>query len=825
MTGSYDYLLVALSVLIAMFASYAALDLAGRVTAGSGWARSAWLTGGATVMGFGIWSMHYIGMLAFKLPVPVGYDWPTVLVSLLAAIFASAVALYVVSRQKMGPVHALIGSVIMGSGIATMHYIGMAAMRLPAVCRFDPRLVTLSVVFAIMISLVALWFAFHFRKETKGTSWQKIGSAMVMGAAIPVMHYTGMAAASFIPSAVASDLSHAISISSLSTAGIAIITLVVLGLSLLTSSIDRRFYTQALELESSEQRYRQLFERNLAGVYRTTLDGRILDCNDACSQILGYTSREEHLSNAEHEMCLSFVEQEEFLATLRKQRALTNFERCLRRNDGSPVWVLENATLLEDKDSTPSVIQGTLIDITERKRAEEELQRARDELEIRVRERTAELSKSNEELKKEITERERAEEALRESLVQLSRKNRYEVIISTLIQSVYQSINLQDVLENAVDVLSENIDGTDSVSIFLVEGKEAILKAHRGFPDWFVKRLKKIPYPKGATWKAIIEEKPIYCTNVDQDTALGPAGRELGIKSYLITPIRYEGNTIGTLNINSLEKNTFGEEELKLLEIVAQQIEGAINNAKRAEALHHAQAELAHVARVATLGEIIASIAHEINQPLAAVVNNASACLRWLAAQNLDEARQSASLVIADGHRASEIIGRIRALVKKAPPHKEWLDINETIREIIALTHSEVQGNHVSLQTQLSGDLPLILGDRIQLQQVILNLMMNAIEAMSAVSEGPRGLWVSSERVESGDILIAVRDSGPGLDPKGLDYLFDAFYTTKPQGLGMGLAISRSIIEAHGGRLWATANAPHGAVFQFTLPIVSERVS
>ena len=248
-----------------------------------------------------------------------------------------------------------------------------------------------------------------------------------------------------------------------------------------------------------------------------------------------------------------------------------------------------------------------------------------------------------------------------------------------------------------------------------------------------------------------------------------------------------------------------------------------ITERKRAqEALQEAQAQLAHVTRVATLGEMTASIAHEINQPLAAVVNNASACLRWLEAQNLDEARQSASLVIADGHRASEIIGRIRALVKKAPPAKGWLDINETINEVIALAQSEVQRNRVSLQTQLSGDVPLILGDRIQLQQVILNLMMNAIEAMSGVSEGStRAVGRVRREMNRRTYVIAVRDSGPGLDPKSLDHLFDAFYTTKSQGMGMGLAISRSIIEAHGGRLWATANVPHGAVFQFTLPIGS----
>ena len=243
------------------------------------------------------------------------------------------------------------------------------------------------------------------------------------------------------------------------------------------------------------------------------------------------------------------------------------------------------------------------------------------------------------------------------------------------------------------------------------------------------------------------------------------------------------------------------------------------------EALHLAQAELAHVTRVATLGELTASIAHEINQPLGAVVNNASACVRWLAAQNLAEARRSAALVVADGHRAAEIIGRIRNLAKKAPLQKDWLDLNATIRDVLALARSEVQRHGVVLETHLAADVPLILGDRIQVQQVLLNLLMNAIEALSGVGEGPRELWVSSELVAATEVVIAVRDSGPGLDPQSLDRLFDAFYTTKPHGLGLGLAISRRIIEAHGGRLWATANAPHGAVLQFTLPIGREGVA
>jgi C4-dicarboxylate-specific signal transduction histidine kinase len=249
---------------------------------------------------------------------------------------------------------------------------------------------------------------------------------------------------------------------------------------------------------------------------------------------------------------------------------------------------------------------------------------------------------------------------------------------------------------------------------------------------------------------------------------------------------------------------------------------------RRETDLREAQAELAHVSRVATMGELTASIAHEVNQPLSAALNNASACVRWLAANNLEEARQSASLVTSNVRRAAEIIAGIRALAKKAPPRKEPLDINETIREVFALVRNALHSNRVSLETDLANDLPLIIGDRVQLQQVILNLLINAIEAMAEIEEQPRILWVSSKRrIEPSDnseqVLIAVRDSGPGLDMNSLNRLFDTFYTTKPQGLGMGLAISRSIVEAHGGRLWATPNADFGATFQFVLPAHTQR--
>jgi C4-dicarboxylate-specific signal transduction histidine kinase len=246
-----------------------------------------------------------------------------------------------------------------------------------------------------------------------------------------------------------------------------------------------------------------------------------------------------------------------------------------------------------------------------------------------------------------------------------------------------------------------------------------------------------------------------------------------------------------------------------------------VTEARRVEEqMHQARADLAHVARVMTIGELTAAIAHEINQPLAALVTQGNACLRWLAHEppNLGEGRSSVEAMIDSGIRAGEVISRLRAMMKKSPPHRDLLNINDAILAVIALVGAEAQRNRVSLRTELSNDLPLILGDRIQLQQVILNLIMNAIEAMRGIDQTQRKVLVVSRKDESKAALVEVRDSGAGLERLALDRLFDAFYTTKPDGMGIGLAVSRTIIESHGGQLRALPNVPQGAVFEFQLP-------
>jgi PAS domain S-box-containing protein len=241
---------------------------------------------------------------------------------------------------------------------------------------------------------------------------------------------------------------------------------------------------------------------------------------------------------------------------------------------------------------------------------------------------------------------------------------------------------------------------------------------------------------------------------------------------------------------------------------------------------HDVQMELAHTNRVATMGQLTASIAHEVSQPIAGTLTNAQAALRWLAGQppNLEEVRRALARIVNDCNRMGEVIGGIRALVKKAPQLKHRMTINDAILEVVALTQGEVTKNSVTVQTQLAGGLPLVEGDRVQLQQVMVNLIINAVEAMSGVPEGTRDLLISTGKASSEEVLVSVRDSGPGFAPTALERLFDAFYSTKPSGLGLGLSICRSIIEAHGGRLWASANVPRGAAFQFTLPIPLDSV-
>jgi NO-binding membrane sensor protein with MHYT domain len=476
-TGTHEPYLVALSILVACFASYTALDLSGNVGTARGFARRTWLVAAAITMGGGIWSMHFVAMLAFMMPIPMSYDIGLTTLSLVVAMFVTGVGFYVISRRRGSPLRLLLGGIFMGLGIAAMHYTGMAAMQGHAELSYDPLFVALSLVIAIGASTVALWLA--FRTTDLG---QKLAAAVVMGLAISGMHYTGMRAAIF----TAHGPAH-----------------------------------------------------------------------------------------------------------------------------GAPV----NTSL--DQTSLALAVAGITFVIL------------------------AVASVAS------LFERKRAEEALRQ-----------------------------------------------------------------------------------------------------------------------------------------------------------------------------AQADLARVNRVNTMAELTASLAHEVNQPISAAVTNADACLRWLDGDtpNLEEARAAAMEIVKDGTRAAEIITRIRLLFKKGTAQRELLDVNEVIREMIVLLHSEVARYSITVRTELAGDLPQVMADRVQLQQVMMNLISNSIDAMKVV-DGTRELAIKSRRAENEHLMVSVSDTGVGLPPQQASQIFEAFFTTKVHGTGMGLSVSRSIVASHDGRLWAADNSPRGASFHLILPI------
>jgi signal transduction histidine kinase len=293
-----------------------------------------------------------------------------------------------------------------------------------------------------------------------------------------------------------------------------------------------------------------------------------------------------------------------------------------------------------------------------------------------------------------------------------------------------------------------------------------------------------------------------------------------GFRTVLIVPLLNDNEIVGIITMARKQVQPFTDKQISLFSDFAAQATIALESTRRERQYREMQSELAHANRVATMGQLTASIAHEIKQPIATARNNARAALNFLdkSPPDVAEVREALSCIVDDADRASDVVDRIGSLIKKAPARKEVVDLNAAVLEVTALTHSEAVKTGVTVGTQLAGELPRIQGDRVQLQQVMLNLIVNAIQSMSGVEDGNRELHISTVSIEPEGVCVAVRDTGHGLRPESLPRLFEPFYTTKPDGMGMGLAICRSIIEAHGGRLWATRCEPRGALFQFTIP-------
>ncbi|WP_092118354.1 sensor histidine kinase [Bradyrhizobium erythrophlei] len=298
------------------------------------------------------------------------------------------------------------------------------------------------------------------------------------------------------------------------------------------------------------------------------------------------------------------------------------------------------------------------------------------------------------------------------------------------------------------------------------------------------------------------------------------AAMNAGFRTGLVVPLLKENEIIGTIILGRKQVQPFTDKQISLFGDFAAQATIALESTRRERQYREAQMALAHANRIATIGQLTAAITHEVRQPITAAVTYALAARHWLSEEPPDFGEVSEALagIIREGNRASEVVGRIRALIKNAPPRKDAVSINDAILEVVALTRTEAANNGVSVRRQLAEGLPPVRGDRVQLQQVMLNLIVNALQSMSGVDDGNRELYISTVSMESEGVCVAVRDTGHGLSPESLSRLFEPFYTTKPEGMGMGLSICRSIIEAHGGRVWAIPCEPRGALLQFTIP-------
>lgn len=434
----------------------------------------------------------------------------------------------------------------------------------------------------------------------------------------------------------------------------------------------------------------------------------------------------------------------------------------------------------------------------------------------------------------EIDDRKRAEDDLRSALADttgiLEERRRAEALLAGEKRLLEMMANGEDLplLLATLCELVEQLAPECLCGVLLVDGAGARLLHAAGpsLPAGYNDAVhgRAIDPEAGPCGMAAFLKRQILVADVASDSRWtsdwGTLAAAHGLSACWSTPILSpEGAILGTFAVYWRQPGGPGPEHRNIIERMTHLAAVAINRKRSEDALGELRSELAHVARVTTLGELTAAIAHEINQPLAAIVNNANAGMRWLAADRTDQARASIALVVADGHRASDILARIRAMIDKTPPRKGPLGLDPALREVLDIARSQAGRHGVTMELHLPDDLPHVWADRVQVQQVALNLVMNAIEAMTASPEAARQLTVTAGRTDETTVRVEVRDQGCGLTPEQCERVFDAFYTTKPKGLGMGLPISRGIIQAHHGHLRAVPNPDGGATFEFTLPV------
>ncbi|MDT7817675.1 MAG: hypothetical protein QOJ42_7591, partial [Acidobacteriaceae bacterium] len=779
-----------------------ALDLAGRVTSARTRVRFVWLTGGSLAMGLGIWSMHYIGMLAFRLPIPVVYDWPTVLLSLLAAVLASASALFVVSRKKMGLLRAAIGSIFMGGGIAAMHYVGMAAMRLSAMCQWSPALVALSVVLAVGISFVALLLTFYFRGDLSAWSWLKIASAIVMGAAIPIMHYTGMAAATFTvatPALSHSDTAHAVSVSSLSIAGIIVVTFLVLGIAVLTSLAGRRFTVQAVELEASAH-LASIVESSDDAIISKTLEGDILTWNSGAERMFGYSAQEAQgkkmmmLIPQEHS-----AEEPDILARIARGERVAHLETTRRRKDGRHIDVSVTISPVRDRQGKIVGASNIVRDITERKLAE-----------ARVSEQLSRLSLLN----------------------QITRAIGGREDLGSIYQVALRS--LEEDLGFDFGCICDYDPISRKLQIIHVGARSRTLALELALTEQAY-----IPIDANGLSRCVLGQ---FLYEPDIADVILPFPQRLaaaGLRSLVAAPLLVESKVFGVFVAARRGPASFSSGECDFLRQLNEHVALAAHQAQLYASLQQAYDDLQQTQqavmqqeRLRALGQMASGIAHDINNAISPM---------WLSTEMLLETETDLSPQVRKHlemiQRATGDVAQTVARMTEFYRQRELqltlspVQINDLVQQVADLTRArwsdmpQRQGVVIEMRTELEQNPPAIMGIESEIREALINLIFNAVDAMPSggvLTLRTRIVERSPGRPKLRGLLVEVADNGVGMDEETRRRCLEPFFTTKGErGTGLGLAMVYGMVQRHDADFEIESTAGQGTTVRlsFAVPV------
>jgi PAS domain S-box-containing protein len=745
LSGYYDHRLVAISIFISILAAYVALDLAERVTTARGASRLAWLYGGAAAMGIGIWAMHYVGMVAFHLPIPVMYDWPTVLLSLFTAILTSGVALYIVSRATMGLARTAVGSLIMGCGIAAVHYIGMEAMRLKAMCLYHVGLLLLSVILAVLISFVALQLAFAGRHNPSYGDSRKLWSGLALGLAIPTMHYVGMAAVHFVPQPEFNgSLNHAVAITPFGLAVIVATTVVILGHVCMISIVSRRFSLQAEKLTKNAIQLSTIFDNLMEGVLVLDNSNQLIQVNPAAKRILGMRDQVRTLEDARQKLDLYSMggdtlpeDQRPHTRALRGEY-VKNFELEVRsRHTGASTIIEVSTAPIAIASGEPVQTIVTCRDITERKRTDE------------TRARLASIVESSQ-----------------------------DAIIGKDLNGIVTSWN-----KGAEHIFGYQADEMIGQSI-----QRLLPPGHESEEDGILERIRR-----GET----VEQLETMRQRKD--------GRLIHV-SLMISPIQDGNNRI--IGASKIARDVT---EIKLLERQWRQSQ-----------------------KMEAIGQLTGGIAHDFNNLLAIVIGNLGLMERLVAGneeaiKRLKPAQKAAS-------RGADLTRRLLALASKEDLNPANTRIEDAIRDTVELA-GRVLGPEIRIATNFDASVPAVFVDCAGLESALLNLAVNARDAMpkgGTLTFGTKLIdlddsfpFVRTRELQPGAYArISVSDTGHGMSRETLERALEPFFTTKgrEKGTGLGLAMVYGFARQSGGTVRLYSEVGYGTTVTLYLPLAGEFV-